>query len=195
MHLAQLNIGRLRAPTAPSEVPRMDVGVALPQMTVGLDRDHILDWCRAIDEGPFSSISAGERITYDNLDGFTLCSAAAAVTERVRILVNAVILPWHSPRSSPRSWPRWTCCPAGASRWPSASACGSRTSPRSACPWRALRTARPGGGRGAPPVVRRRGGRRRRRRPGARSSPVAHPSSAPPPTPSRWPGPRTGPTA
>jgi alkanesulfonate monooxygenase SsuD/methylene tetrahydromethanopterin reductase-like flavin-dependent oxidoreductase (luciferase family) len=75
----------------------MDVGVALPQMTVGLDRDRILEWSQAIDEGPFSSISAGERITYDNLDGFTLCSAAAAITERVRILVNAVILPWHSP--------------------------------------------------------------------------------------------------
>jgi alkanesulfonate monooxygenase SsuD/methylene tetrahydromethanopterin reductase-like flavin-dependent oxidoreductase (luciferase family) len=75
----------------------MDVGVALPQMTEGLDRDRILAWCRAVDAGPFSSISAGERITYDNLDGFTLCSAAATVTERVRILVNAVILPWHSP--------------------------------------------------------------------------------------------------
>jgi alkanesulfonate monooxygenase SsuD/methylene tetrahydromethanopterin reductase-like flavin-dependent oxidoreductase (luciferase family) len=75
----------------------MDVGVALPQMTIGLDRERILDWCRAVDAGPFSSVSAGERITYDNLDGFTLCSAAAAVTERVRILVNAVILPWHSP--------------------------------------------------------------------------------------------------
>jgi alkanesulfonate monooxygenase SsuD/methylene tetrahydromethanopterin reductase-like flavin-dependent oxidoreductase (luciferase family) len=75
----------------------VDVGVALPQMTVGLDRDRILEWCRAIDQGPFSSVSAGERITYDNLDGFTLCSAAAAITERVRILVNAVILPWHSP--------------------------------------------------------------------------------------------------
>ena len=75
----------------------MDVGVALPQMTIGLDRDRVLAWCRAVDEGPFSSLSAGERITYDNLDGFTLCSAAAAVTERVRVLVNAVILPWHSP--------------------------------------------------------------------------------------------------
>jgi alkanesulfonate monooxygenase SsuD/methylene tetrahydromethanopterin reductase-like flavin-dependent oxidoreductase (luciferase family) len=75
----------------------MDVGLALPQMTMGLDRDRILGWCRAVEAGPFSSISAGERITYDNLDGFTLCSAAAAVTERVRILVNAVILPWHSP--------------------------------------------------------------------------------------------------
>lgn len=75
----------------------MDVGVALPQMTPGLDRSRILEWCAAIDAGPFSSISAGERITYDNLDGFTLCSAAAVATERVRVLVNAVILPWHSP--------------------------------------------------------------------------------------------------
>jgi alkanesulfonate monooxygenase SsuD/methylene tetrahydromethanopterin reductase-like flavin-dependent oxidoreductase (luciferase family) len=75
----------------------MEVGVALPQMTVGLDRERILRWAQAVEDGPFSSISAGERITYDNLDGFTLCSAAAAVTQRVRILVNAVILPWHSP--------------------------------------------------------------------------------------------------
>jgi alkanesulfonate monooxygenase SsuD/methylene tetrahydromethanopterin reductase-like flavin-dependent oxidoreductase (luciferase family) len=78
-------------------LPEVDVGLALPQMTVGLDRDRILAWCRAVDDGPFSSISAGERITYDNLDGFTLCSAAAALTERVRVLVNAVILPWHAP--------------------------------------------------------------------------------------------------
>ena len=75
----------------------MDVGVALPQMTQGLDRDAIAAWCAAVDAGPFSSISAGERITYDNLDGFTLCSAAAVLTERVRVFLNAVILPWHSP--------------------------------------------------------------------------------------------------
>ena len=50
-----------------------------------------------VDQGPFSSISAGERITFHNLDGFTLCSAAAAITERVRILVNVAVLPWHAP--------------------------------------------------------------------------------------------------
>lgn len=77
--------------------PRMTVGVALPQMAAGLDRDRLLAWCRGIDEGPFSSVSAGERITFHNLDGFTLCSAAAALTSRVRILVNVVVLPWHAP--------------------------------------------------------------------------------------------------
>lgn len=71
--------------------------MALPQMTVGLDRERIRAWCRGIDEGPFSSISAGERITFDNLDGLTLCSAAAALTERVRVLLNVVVAPWHQP--------------------------------------------------------------------------------------------------
>lgn len=86
-------------PTTPTGgmLDRMEIGVALPQMTTGLDRDGVRDWCRAVDGGPFSSISAGERITFDNLDGFTLCSAAAALTERVRVLVNVVVAPWHRP--------------------------------------------------------------------------------------------------
>lgn len=73
----------------------MDVGVALPQMAPGLDRDRFLAWCRILDDSRCSSISAGERITFDNLDGFTLLAAAAAVTERARILFNVVVAPWH----------------------------------------------------------------------------------------------------
>ena len=53
----------------------MDVGVALPQMAPGLDRDRFLAWCRILDDSRCSSISAGERITFDNLDGFTLLAA------------------------------------------------------------------------------------------------------------------------
>ncbi|HMS88824.1 MAG TPA: LLM class flavin-dependent oxidoreductase [Acidimicrobiales bacterium] len=75
----------------------MEIGLALPQMTAGLDRDRIRAWCRAIDDGPFSSVSAGERITFDNLDGRTLLAAAAALTDRVRIFFNLVVAPWHPP--------------------------------------------------------------------------------------------------
>lgn len=75
----------------------MDVGLAFPQMTPDLDRDRVRAWCRAVDEGPFSSLSAGERIAFDNLDGFTLCTAAAALTDRVRIGFNVVVAPWHAP--------------------------------------------------------------------------------------------------
>lgn len=75
----------------------MDVGLAFPQMTPDLDRARVRAWCRAVDEGPFSSISAGERIAFDNLDGFTLCTAAAALTDRVRVGFNVVVAPWHAP--------------------------------------------------------------------------------------------------
>lgn len=75
----------------------MDVGLAFPQMTPDLDRDRVRAWCRAVDDGPFSSISAGERIAFDNLDGFTLCTAAAALTDRVRIGFNVVVAAWHAP--------------------------------------------------------------------------------------------------
>ena len=66
-------------------------------MTSGLDGAGVRAWCAAVDDGPFSSVSAGERITFDNLDGFTLCAAAAGLTERVRVLLNVVVLPWHQP--------------------------------------------------------------------------------------------------
>jgi alkanesulfonate monooxygenase SsuD/methylene tetrahydromethanopterin reductase-like flavin-dependent oxidoreductase (luciferase family) len=76
---------------------RMTVGVALPQMADGLDRNAVKAWCSAVDDGPFSSISAGERITFHNLEGFSLCAAAAVLTSRVRVLANVVVLPWHQP--------------------------------------------------------------------------------------------------
>ena len=75
----------------------MHVGLALPQMTPDLDGARVRAWCRAVDDGPFSSISAGERIAFDNLDGFTLVTAAAALTERVRVGFNVVVAPWHAP--------------------------------------------------------------------------------------------------
>ncbi len=73
----------------------MQVGVALPQMAAGLDRDAVVQWCAGIDAGPFSSVSAGERITFHNLEGLGLCTAAAVLTERVQVLANVVVLPWH----------------------------------------------------------------------------------------------------
>lgn len=75
----------------------MDIGVALPQMARGLNRETVTAWCRGIDEGPYSSVSAGERITFHNLEGITLCTAAAMLTERVRVFFNVAVAPWHAP--------------------------------------------------------------------------------------------------
>ncbi|MFM7509225.1 MAG: LLM class flavin-dependent oxidoreductase [Actinomycetota bacterium] len=73
----------------------MDVGVALPTMAPDYSRATTLEWARRIDAGPFSSISCGERITFRNQEMMVLNAAAAALTERVRIFVNLVVLPFH----------------------------------------------------------------------------------------------------
>jgi len=73
----------------------MDIGVALPTMARGYTRATTIDWCRGIDSGPFSSISCGERITFHNQELLVTNSAAAALTENVRVFVNLIVLPTH----------------------------------------------------------------------------------------------------
>ncbi|MFL6157761.1 MAG: LLM class flavin-dependent oxidoreductase [Marmoricola sp.] len=71
----------------------MEIGVALPQMAPGYGPGTTVDWARAIDAGPFSSVSAGERVTFSNPEMVATLGAAAAVTERVRVLANLWVLP------------------------------------------------------------------------------------------------------
>lgn len=71
----------------------MEIGVALPQMAPGYGPGTTLDWARGIDAGPFSSVSAGERVTFGNPEMVATLGAAAAVTERVRIFANLWVLP------------------------------------------------------------------------------------------------------
>lgn len=74
----------------------MKIGMALPTMADGWVRATYTEWCRRIDDGPFASISCGERITFHNVEMLTTLSAAAALTERVDVLVNLAVSPWHS---------------------------------------------------------------------------------------------------
>jgi alkanesulfonate monooxygenase SsuD/methylene tetrahydromethanopterin reductase-like flavin-dependent oxidoreductase (luciferase family) len=75
----------------------MEVGVALPTMAAGYTRETTLQWARGIDDGPFSSVSCGERVTFRNQEMLVTLAAAAAVTERVRVFANLVVAPFHSP--------------------------------------------------------------------------------------------------
>ncbi len=75
----------------------MDIGIALPTMATGFTRTTFTEWCRGVDEGPYSSISAGERITFHNPELLVSTSAAAALTERVRVVTNIAVLPLHRP--------------------------------------------------------------------------------------------------
>jgi alkanesulfonate monooxygenase SsuD/methylene tetrahydromethanopterin reductase-like flavin-dependent oxidoreductase (luciferase family) len=75
----------------------MKIGMNLPVMVPGLDRELILEWSRRVDAGPYSSLAAGERITFPNPELMVTLAAAAAVTERVRLAFNVLVLPMHSP--------------------------------------------------------------------------------------------------
>ena len=74
----------------------MKIGLCLPYMKAGLTRDDYLAWFRAVDEGPFHSVSCGERVHGPTYDMRVILSAAAAVTEKVEITPTLYVLPMHS---------------------------------------------------------------------------------------------------
>jgi alkanesulfonate monooxygenase SsuD/methylene tetrahydromethanopterin reductase-like flavin-dependent oxidoreductase (luciferase family) len=73
----------------------MDLGMTLPTM-LPHGRMEILAWCRRVDEGPWSSLAVPERITYTSHALTVQISAAAALTERVRLWTTIIILPAHN---------------------------------------------------------------------------------------------------
>ena len=74
----------------------MEIGIALPTMARGFSRDTMVAWCRGVDGGPFSSISTGDRLSFHNPELVTTTAAAAALTSRVRVITNVVVLPLHN---------------------------------------------------------------------------------------------------
>jgi alkanesulfonate monooxygenase SsuD/methylene tetrahydromethanopterin reductase-like flavin-dependent oxidoreductase (luciferase family) len=75
----------------------MKISICLPYMKQSITRQTILDWCSRIEQGPFHSLSCGERITGYTLEMRNTLAFAAAVTERVRIVPSLYVLPMHSP--------------------------------------------------------------------------------------------------
>jgi alkanesulfonate monooxygenase SsuD/methylene tetrahydromethanopterin reductase-like flavin-dependent oxidoreductase (luciferase family) len=71
----------------------MKVGVGLPNTTLGLNRDLILNWARQADEGPFSSLGVFDRLVYASYEPLTTLAAAAAVTTRIGLATTIVIGP------------------------------------------------------------------------------------------------------
>jgi alkanesulfonate monooxygenase SsuD/methylene tetrahydromethanopterin reductase-like flavin-dependent oxidoreductase (luciferase family) len=71
--------------------------MTLPTMVAGLAREDVLAWCRRIDSGPFSTVAAGERISFDNQECLVMLAAAAALTQRVRVFATVFVLPMHDP--------------------------------------------------------------------------------------------------
>jgi alkanesulfonate monooxygenase SsuD/methylene tetrahydromethanopterin reductase-like flavin-dependent oxidoreductase (luciferase family) len=74
----------------------MDIGIGLPNTSVGVDRRGIVDWARQAEEAGFASLGTIDRIVYPNYESLICLAAAAAVTERVRLVTDILIEPLRS---------------------------------------------------------------------------------------------------
>ena len=74
----------------------MKLGICLPYMKAGLTREDYIAWFRRVDQGPFHSVSCGERIHGPTYDMRVVLAAAAVATERVEITPTLYVLPMHS---------------------------------------------------------------------------------------------------
>jgi len=74
----------------------MKIGICLPYMKAGMTREDYLAWFRAVDTGPFHSVSCGERVHGPCADMRVLLAAAATATTRVEITPTLYVLPMHS---------------------------------------------------------------------------------------------------
>lgn len=73
----------------------MKIGLCLPYMKHGLTREDYHRWFQGIDQGPFHSLSCGERILGPTYDMRVLLAAAATLTQRVEINATLYVLPMH----------------------------------------------------------------------------------------------------
>ena len=74
----------------------MEIGIAFPKLMPAGKGDRIVEWAARAEKGPFSSLAQIDRLVYGNHDVLIAMAAAAAVTERVRLMTTVLIAPLRS---------------------------------------------------------------------------------------------------
>jgi alkanesulfonate monooxygenase SsuD/methylene tetrahydromethanopterin reductase-like flavin-dependent oxidoreductase (luciferase family) len=71
----------------------MDVGIGLPSTIRGATGAQIVEWARRAEARGFTSLGTIDRIVYANYEPLTALAAAAAVTERIKLVTSILIAP------------------------------------------------------------------------------------------------------
>ena len=75
----------------------MKIGIGLPATIPGTDAGTVMDWARRADAGSFSSLGIIDRLVYPNYEPMITLAAAAAVTQRVRLMTTVLVTPIRNP--------------------------------------------------------------------------------------------------
>jgi alkanesulfonate monooxygenase SsuD/methylene tetrahydromethanopterin reductase-like flavin-dependent oxidoreductase (luciferase family) len=71
----------------------MELGIGLPNSVAGTTGKQLVDWARAAEEAGFSALGTIDRLVYDSYESIVALSAAAAVTERIRLATDVMLGP------------------------------------------------------------------------------------------------------
>ena len=71
----------------------MEIGIGLPNAVRGVDRNGTVEWARRAEAAGFASLGTIDRLVFPNYESMISLAAAAAVTERIRLVTDILILP------------------------------------------------------------------------------------------------------
>lgn len=71
----------------------MQIGIGLPSTIPGASGRQIVDWARSADGRGFSTLGTIDRLAYPNYEPLAALAAAAAVTERIRLMTSILLAP------------------------------------------------------------------------------------------------------
>jgi len=74
----------------------MNIGISLPAAIPGVQAKTLIEWARRSEECGFSNVSILDRLVFNNYEALTTLAAAAAVTQRVRLVTAVLLAPLHT---------------------------------------------------------------------------------------------------
>lgn len=74
----------------------MDIGIGLPSTISGATGEQIIEWASIAEESGFSSLGVIDRLVYGNDEPLVTLGAAAAVTDRIRLVTSILLVPFRA---------------------------------------------------------------------------------------------------